>query len=163
LVPNRSTAGIWSGPVPRSKTLLRNICEKGRASIANAEGSSKSREYFGALMAPALLVELGYKSRRHPRCIAVVGRIAGRARRTWRPQAPSPSQDRSRWRSHTQPLTWQKRHFTCIAARKRRRKPRERAADAFQRPSFPIRNFFLIKCPRWASQNLSQSTVLWRP
>jgi hypothetical protein len=40
-------------------------------------------------MAPALLVELGGKSRRHPRRFAVVGGIAGRARRAWRPAAAS--------------------------------------------------------------------------
>jgi hypothetical protein len=31
------------------------------------------------------------------------------------PQAPSPSQGRSGWRSHTQPLYLQKSHLMCIA------------------------------------------------
>jgi hypothetical protein len=38
-------------------------------------------------MAPALLVELGGKSRWHPRRFAFVGGIAGRAGRAWRPAA----------------------------------------------------------------------------
>jgi hypothetical protein len=35
-------------------------------------------------MAPALLVELGCKSRWHPRCFAALGGIASRAGRAWR-------------------------------------------------------------------------------
>jgi hypothetical protein len=57
------------------------------------------------------------------------------------PQAPSPSQGRSEWRSHTRPLSLQKSHFMCVATGRLGREPRERAADVSQRPSFSIRNF----------------------
>jgi hypothetical protein len=51
--------------------------------------SSNSPDQFAALMAPALLVELSGKSRRHPRRLTVVGGIAGRAGRAWRPAVAS--------------------------------------------------------------------------
>jgi hypothetical protein len=79
------------------------------------------------------------------------------------PQALSPSRGRSRWRLRTHPLSLQKSHFMCFATGRLGESPEKEPLMYLSGPHSQFENFFVIKRPRWANQNLSQSTALWSP
>jgi hypothetical protein len=82
---------LFGPPVVRFQSTNRRAAR----SVTNCRpevrtiGSSNSPDHFAALLAPAPFVELSGKSRRHPRRLAVVGGITGRAGRAWRPAVAS--------------------------------------------------------------------------